>query len=63
MNKILLLVLALCSPTLAWGQPSIEFMTEMHDFGQIVRGEQLEYSFKFINKGADELVVISLTTS
>jgi hypothetical protein len=63
MDKIFFFILALCSPTLAWCQPSIEFVTERHDFGQVVRGEQLEYSFKFTNKGTDELVVISLATS
>ena len=63
MNKIFFLILALCPPTLAWSQPSIEFVTERHDFGQVMRGEQVEYSFKFTNKGPDELVVISLGTS
>ncbi len=63
MDKIFFLVLALCSPAFAWSQPSIEFATERHDFGLVVRDEQLEYTFKFTNTGTDELVVISLTTS
>jgi len=63
MNKIFFLILVLCQPTLAWSQPSIEFVTEKHDFGQVMRGEEVEYSFIFKNKGTDELVVNSLTTS
>ncbi|MDQ3020153.1 MAG: DUF1573 domain-containing protein [Bacteroidota bacterium] len=35
----------------------IMFEEEAHDFGTVPQGPQLEYSFKFINKGKSPLVI------
>ncbi len=63
MKLHLFIVLAALFPSIALGQPSIEFATEIHDFGLVMRGEQLEYSFKFTNRGKDELVITDLEAS
>ncbi len=63
MEKSLLAVLILFLPALAWAQPVIQFTTEIHDFGKVLQGEQLQYSFEFTNRGEDELVVTDLATS
>jgi hypothetical protein len=36
---------------------TIEFDTEMHDFGRIKSGEILAYSFVFSNKGETDLII------
>jgi hypothetical protein len=61
-NKIVIVFL-LCLPSLAYGAPSIEFVREVHDFGYVAQGEQLEYTFVFTNRGTDELVIKKLETS
>ncbi len=63
MRTYLLIMMVLCLPAFAGAQPAIEFETEQHDFGQVVRGRQLEHSFSFTNRGTDELVVIGLDSS
>jgi hypothetical protein len=61
MKKIILILLLF--PTLSWSQPALEFTTEKHDFGNVVQGAQLEYTFEFINAGSDELIVKEINTS
>ncbi len=63
MKAFFLIVLAVCFPAFARAQPAIEFETEQHDFGQVVRGDQLEHSFNFTNRGSDELVIMGLDSS
>ncbi len=63
MKAFLLISLAAFFPAFAAAQPAIEFESERHDFGQVVRGVQLEHSFGFTNKGTDELVIIGLDSS
>jgi hypothetical protein len=53
----------LCIPATAWAAPAIEFQTEKHDFGKVIKGVQLEYTFEFTNRGTDELVIDSVNTS
>ena len=36
--------------------PKIVFETDMHDFGQLMAGETISYSFKFTNTGNADLV-------
>ncbi len=62
LNK-LFVVLILCLPSLAYGHPSIEFVSETHDFGHVMQGEQLEYIFEFTNTGTDELVIEKIESS
>lgn len=37
--------------------PKITFENDMHDFGTIMAGETISYSFKFTNTGDDDLVI------
>ena len=37
--------------------PKIVFETDMHDFGQLMAGETISYSFKFTNTGNADLVI------
>ena len=37
--------------------PKIVFETDMHDFGQLMAGEVISYSFKFTNTGNADLVI------
>ncbi len=41
----------------------IVFETEVHDFGKVAQGPQLEYTFKFSNKGKGTLLVEKVQTS
>lgn len=61
MKKIILILLLF--PAFAWAQPALEFTVEKHDFGKVIRGAQLEYTFEFINAGSDELIIKEVNTS
>lgn len=37
--------------------PKITFETDMHDFGQLMAGETISYSFKFTNTGDADLII------
>jgi len=41
----------------------IVFEEEVHDFGKVPQGPQLEYSFKFVNKGKSPLVIEKVQSS
>jgi hypothetical protein len=43
--------------------PNIEFEEEIHDFGKIIEGETVSYSFKFKNTGKSDLVIADVSTS
>ncbi len=58
-----LVMLFLWFPVAAWSAPAIEFQTENHDFGKVIKGVQLEYMFEFTNLGTDELIIDSVNTS
>ena len=61
MKKIMLILFLF--PTFAWAQPVLEFTTEKHDFGNVIQGAQLEYTFEFINAGSGELIIKEVNTS
>ncbi len=63
MSKILIIIVALSLPALAGAQPSIEFDAETHDFGKIMQGDLLEYSFLFRNSGTEDLIIKGVATS
>jgi hypothetical protein len=39
------------------GMPEFKFEKELHDFGQLVDGEKVSYSFKFTNSGDAPLII------
>lgn len=45
------------------GIPIIEFLTDSHDFGKIVEGEIVAYTFQFRNTGTGGLVITSASAS
>jgi hypothetical protein len=43
--------------------PVIEFATKDHDFGKVIQGEVVSFSFKFKNTGKSDLVIANISTS
>lgn len=43
--------------------PVIEFTSDFHDFGKLMSGEKVTYSFKFTNKGKGLLLISKVSTS
>lgn len=43
--------------------PAIEFEKDLYDFGRILQGEKVSYSFKFTNSGKSDLVISKVTSS
>ncbi len=51
------------SKVITEGKPELEFNSYEHDFGKVVEGEKVSYTFTFENKGKSDLVISSATTS
>ena len=45
------------------GLPVISFEKDFHDFGKLISGEQVTYSFKFKNTGKTLLIISNVSTS
>jgi len=43
--------------------PVITFEKDVHDFGKVLQGERLSYTFKFTNTGKNNLIIESATAS
>jgi hypothetical protein len=43
--------------------PIIQFAEIEHDFGRIIEGETVSYSFNFTNTGKSDLIIAEVTTS
>ncbi|MFA5011641.1 MAG: DUF1573 domain-containing protein [Ignavibacteria bacterium] len=43
--------------------PKIVFKEDVHDFGKVPRGPELQYNFKFTNKGNANLIIERVQTS
>ena len=43
--------------------PAISFEKDFHDFGKLISGEQVTYSFKFKNTGKSLLLISNVSTS
>ena len=47
----------------AGSSPSFTFETTEHDFGKIIQGEKVTFSFKFTNTGGSSLLISKVSTS
>ena len=61
--KIMILIMALLVPVLVYAQPSITFKDEVHDFGEVLQGAEVEHTFEFSNSGTEDLEISKVTTS
>ena len=61
--KRFLIVLVILFPGLVHAGPSIQFESELHDFGAVKQGDVLEFAFEFTNTGTEELLIKRLTAS
>jgi hypothetical protein len=43
--------------------PKFQFESDMHDFGKVIEGEKLTYSFKFKNVGNSDLIIATANAS
>jgi hypothetical protein len=43
--------------------PQFQFETDLHDFGKVIEGEILTYSFKFKNSGKADLVIATASAT
>ena len=61
--KKFILIMALLVPSLAYAQPSITFKDEVHDFGEVLQGVELEHTFEFTSSGTEDLEITKVSTS
>ncbi len=61
--KRLIAILVILLPGLVYANPSIKFVSEVHDFGTIQQGDFLEFGFEFTNTGTEDLLIRRLTAS
>ncbi len=61
--KRMILILMLLVPSVAFAAPSIKFSSDVHDFGKVSEGDQLEFSFEFENTGSGDLIIQRLQAS
>ena len=61
----LIIILFLTASTLSFADkgPRISFTTDHHDFGNVLQGKTVEYTFRFENKGTEDLLIKEVTTS
>lgn len=60
---IMVLVVNNSRLTASLRSPKIVFKEEVHDFGKVPRGPELQYNFKFTNKGNANLLIERVQTS
>lgn len=51
------------SKVITEGKPELEFNSYEHDFGKVVEGQKVSYTFTFENKGKSDLIISSAKTS
>lgn len=64
-HVFLIIILLLTASTLSFADkgPRISFTTDHHDFGNVLQGKTVEYTFQFENKGTEDLWIKEVTTS
>ncbi|MDD5434631.1 MAG: DUF1573 domain-containing protein [Nitrospira sp.] len=66
MKRALLVAFILCIfvySAFAEGTPNIVFKEQAHDFGKVIQGKIVEYTFTFENRGTADLLISEVTTS
>ena len=66
MRKIILLIIfafAVFSPVVSFAQPVIDFDSESYNAGTTTRGDVVEHTFKFTNKGDEDLLIKKVNSS
>ncbi len=63
MRPILVIIAMLLLPAVAHAAPSIRFESDTHDFGQIKPGDEVRFTFKFLNAGTDDLIINKIHSS
>jgi hypothetical protein len=43
--------------------PVMEFEKDFHDFGRVIQGEKVSYSFKFTNTGNSDLIISKVSST
>ena len=43
--------------------PMLEFEQDFHDFGRVIQGEKVSFSFKFRNSGKSDLIISRVSSS
>jgi hypothetical protein len=61
--KIIILISLVLLPVLGYAQPTLQFESETHDFGEVRQGAQLEHAFEFSNSGKEDLIISRLVPS
>ena len=61
----LIITLLLIASTLSFAEkgPRISFITDHYDFGNVLQGKTVDYTFLFENKGTEDLWIKEVTTS
>ncbi len=63
MKRLIFVLLAMGSSVFLFGQvkgPSITWEKSTHDFGELVQGDKIEYTFKFKNTGTEPLIITNV---
>jgi len=63
LSSIIFLVINNSKLTASLKAPKIVFKEDVHDFGSVPRGPELQYNFKFTNKGNSDLIIERVQTS
>src|SRR4030066_2055758 len=64
-HLFLIITLLLIASTLSFAEkgPRISFITDHYDFGNVLQGKTVDYTFLFENKGTEDLWIKEVTTS
>ena len=57
MRKIVIIMILLLLPTVAFAQPAIIFDADTHDFGVVRGDEPLKHTFEVRNGGTEDLII------
>lgn len=62
-RELAVALLTVLIPVVSLAASSIVFEGEVHNFGDVPEGDEVEYSFAFENQGNSELVIDKVSSS